>query len=172
MTRNLPAGGQPPPASTAAPARSKRAQRAPRPGSPQVRPRQAAQQTQSRPRQAQPQPWPCRAPRDGSAPDASAPPLRVTIGSPASLLAVVPGLLGFEPGNSIVVIGTEAPGSAVRVTLRYDVPDPRRTSAVAAIDAWADTVLAGGADSGPGGAAPQDAALIRDVADGLLGVAL
>jgi Domain of unknown function (DUF4192) len=138
MTRNLPADGQPPPASTAAPARSARAQRAPRPGSRQVRPRRVPQQAQAQPQQ----PWPCRAPRAGGAPDASSPPLRVRIGSPASLLAVVPGLLGFEPGNSIVVVGTESPGRAVRVTLRYDVPDPGRPSAAAALAGHAVSVLA------------------------------
>ena len=143
MTPNLPAGGQPPPASTAALTRAKRAQRAPRPGSRQVRPRQVPQQAQQAQAQAQEQrPWPCRAPRAGSAPDASAPPLRVRIGSPASLLAVVPGLLGFEPGNSIVVVGTESPGCAVRVTLRYDVPDPRRPTAAAALAGHAVSVLA------------------------------
>jgi Domain of unknown function (DUF4192) len=148
MTRNLPTGGQPPSASTAALARPERAQRAPRPGPRQVRPRQVPQQAQAQQAQAQAQqaqaqqPWPCRAPRDGGAPDASAPPLRVRIGSPASLLAVVPGLLGFEPGNSIVVVGTESPGRAVRVTLRYDVPDPRRPSAAAALAGHAVSVLA------------------------------
>ncbi|HEX9040739.1 MAG TPA: DUF4192 domain-containing protein [Trebonia sp.] len=139
MTRNLPADGQPSPsASTAAPARSKRAQRAPRQGARQARPRQAAQQAQAQPRQ----PWPGRAPRGGGAPDARTPPLRVRIGSPESLLAVIPGLLGFEPGNSIVVVGTESPGCAVRVTLRYDVPDPRRTAATAALAGHAVAVLA------------------------------
>ncbi len=32
---------------------------------------------------------------------------RVRIGSPAALLAAVPVLLGFQPGSSIVVVGTE-----------------------------------------------------------------
>ena len=50
---------------------------------------------------------------------------RVRIGSPTSLLAVIPGLLGFDPGHSIVVVGTEPRTAQVRVTLRYDVPDPR-----------------------------------------------
>ena len=49
---------------------------------------------------------------------------RVRIGSPTALLAVVPLLLGFEPGNSMVVIGTEPPRAEVRVTLRYNLPDP------------------------------------------------
>jgi len=58
--------------------------------------------------------------------DARVPPLPVRIGSPADLLAVIPGLLGFDPGRSIVVLGTEPPDSRVRLTLRYDVPDPAR----------------------------------------------
>jgi hypothetical protein len=56
---------------------------------------------------------------------------RIRIGSPASLLAVVPVLLGFEPANSMVVIGVEQPGAEVRLTLRYDLPDPGLAPAVA-----------------------------------------
>ena len=72
--------------------------------------------------------------RDASvAPDAgTAAERRIRIGSPASLLAVVPVLLGFEPGNSMVVIGVEQPGAEVRLTLRYDLPDPGLAPAVAA----------------------------------------
>jgi hypothetical protein len=33
-------------------------------------------------------------------------------------------LLGFQPGNSLVVIGTEWRHAQVRLTLRYDLPDP------------------------------------------------
>ena len=75
-----------------------------------------------------------RAGRDaGVAPDAGTPAeRRIRIGSPASLLAVVPVLLGFEPGNSMVVIGVEQPGAEVRLTLRYDLPDPGLAPAVAA----------------------------------------
>jgi hypothetical protein len=76
------------------------------------------------------------------APDTRVPPLRVRIGSPTSLLAVIPGLLGFDPGHSFVVIGAE-PGSAhVRVTLRYDVPDPGRPRVAAALARHAVSVLA------------------------------
>ena len=61
----------------------------------------------------------------GVAPDAgTVAERRIRIGSPASLLAVVPVLLGFEPGNSMVVIGVGQPGAEVRLTLRYDLPDP------------------------------------------------
>jgi Domain of unknown function (DUF4192) len=56
---------------------------------------------------------------------------RIRIGSPASLLAVVPVLLGFEPGNSVVVIGIEETGAEARLTLRYDLPDPGLAPAVA-----------------------------------------
>jgi L-cysteine:1D-myo-inositol 2-amino-2-deoxy-alpha-D-glucopyranoside ligase len=70
--------------------------------------------------------------------------------------------------------------AAVRERLADDLDAP---GAVAAVDAWADTVLAAGAAGGrppgsaasggaAGGASPQDAALVRDAADALLGVAL
>jgi L-cysteine:1D-myo-inositol 2-amino-2-deoxy-alpha-D-glucopyranoside ligase len=54
--------------------------------------------------------------------------------------------------------------ATVRERLADDLDAP---GAVAAIDAWADAVL-----GDVGGAAPGDAALIRDTADALLGVAL
>ncbi|TVZ04444.1 DUF4192 domain-containing protein [Trebonia kvetii] len=60
----------------------------------------------------------------GAAPDTSTPGLRVRIGSPESVLAVIPGLLGFDPRHSFVVIGAELARREVRVTLRYDLPDP------------------------------------------------
>jgi L-cysteine:1D-myo-inositol 2-amino-2-deoxy-alpha-D-glucopyranoside ligase len=69
-----------------------------------------------------------------------------------------------------LVAGTPAVPAAdavlatVRERLADDLDSP---GAVAAIDAWADAVLAG-----PDGAEPGDAALIRDTADALLGVAL
>jgi hypothetical protein len=74
--------------------------------------------------------------------DARVPGLRVRIGSPTSLLAVVPGLLGFDPGHSFVVIGTEPGTALVRITLRYDVPDPRRPRVAAALARHAVSVLA------------------------------
>ncbi len=68
----------------------------------------------------------------GVAPDAgTATERRIRIASPASLLAVVPVLLGFEPDNSMVVIGIEEPGAEVKLTLRYDLPDPGLAPAVA-----------------------------------------
>ena len=60
-------------------------------------------------------------PRAAQAPEPS---LIVRAGSPAALLAVVPHLLGFVPEASLVVIGTGPPRHRIRVTLRYDLPDP------------------------------------------------
>jgi hypothetical protein len=108
------------PNSTTASARPRRPQRRPRP-------------EQSRARQAP------RVP--GGALDARVPPLRVRIGSPTSLLAVIPGLLGFDPGHSIVVIGTEPRTAQVRVTLRYDVPDPRHPHVATALASHAVGLL-------------------------------
>ncbi len=48
--------------------------------------------------------------------------IRVT--TPASLFSVIPHLLGFQPVNSLVVIGTDSSSHKARVTLRYDLPDP------------------------------------------------
>jgi len=48
----------------------------------------------------------------------------ISAGSPTAILAIVPALLGFEPGHSFVVIGTEQPRGRVHVTLRFDLPDP------------------------------------------------
>ena len=74
--------------------------------------------------------------------DARVPQLPVRIGSPAALLAVIPGLLGFAPGDSVVVVGTEPPAGQVRVTLRYDVPDPGDPAAARALAGHAVSVLA------------------------------
>jgi Domain of unknown function (DUF4192) len=77
---------------------------------------------------------PRRSDQSANPPDARTPQQRVRIGSPLTLLAVVPGLLGFEPADSIVVIGTGQPGAEVQLTLRYDLPDPaapRRAAAIA-----------------------------------------
>jgi hypothetical protein len=67
-------------------------------------------------------------PRPQQAPDALVDPpddpILVHAGSPEELLAVVPHLLGFVPQASLVVIGIEPPRHRVKVTLRYDLPDP------------------------------------------------
>ena len=64
-------------------------------------------------------------PANPQAPDTlQAEPVQVRAGSPESLLAVVPHLLGFVPQASLVVIGLEALHDRIKVTLRYDLPDP------------------------------------------------
>ncbi|HWG01067.1 MAG TPA: DUF4192 domain-containing protein [Trebonia sp.] len=66
--------------------------------------------------------------RAGSAKRASSksPDAAIRVTSPVSLLTLVPSLLGFQPGNSMVIIGIEPPRARVRLTLRYDLPDPPR----------------------------------------------
>jgi hypothetical protein len=66
-------------------------------------------------------------------PDTGVPGRSVRISSPASLLAVIPAILEFQPANSLVVIGTERPRDQVRVTFRYDLPDPRHPERAAAL---------------------------------------
>jgi len=101
MTPNLPAAAQPPHPAAQRQRPRRRQPPGPRPGG--------------------------QAPRAArGALDTRVPPLPVRIGSPAALLAVIPGLLGFAPGHSIVILGTEPPGAQVRLTLRYDMPDPAR----------------------------------------------
>jgi hypothetical protein len=75
-------------------------------------------------------------------PDARTPQQRVRIGSPLTLLAVVPGLLSFQPADSIVVIGTGQPGAEVQLTLRYDLPAPAVPRAAAAIADGVTSILA------------------------------
>ena len=66
-------------------------------------------------------------------------PLRA--GSPAELLAIIPHLLGFVPESSLVLIGTEPRRSRVKVTLRYDLPDPPDADLAADIAAHAVGVI-------------------------------
>jgi hypothetical protein len=63
--------------------------------------------------------------------------------SPAALLAVVPHLLGFIPQASVVVIGTAPPRDRIRVTLRYDLPDPAGLGVAADLAVHAAGVIAG-----------------------------
>ncbi len=66
---------------------------------------------------------------------------RVRAGSPAAILAVVPYLLGFRPESSLVVIGVEPPDGSIKVTMRYDLPDPADTELAADIAAHALGVI-------------------------------
>ena len=50
--------------------------------------------------------------------------LVVRVKSPTTLLTVIPHLLGFRPQASVVVVGCAPPRDRIKVTLRYDLPDP------------------------------------------------
>ena len=65
----------------------------------------------------------------------------VRVDSPTALLAVIPRLLGFIPQASVVVIGTSPPRSRIRVTLRYDLPDPPGLGVAADLAAHAADVI-------------------------------
>ena len=69
-------------------------------------------------------------------------PLPLRADSPTSLLAIIPTLLGFMPEASLVLIGTEPSGGTVKVTLRYDLPDPPGVGIAADIAAHGVGVLA------------------------------
>ena len=62
---------------------------------------------------------------------------RIRPSSTAELLGTVPHLLGFAPQASLVVLVTGPPRDQIKVTLRYDLPDPPATGAVADIAAHA-----------------------------------
>jgi hypothetical protein len=80
-------------------------------------------------------------PQNPQAPQDREPALVVRAGSPAALLRLVPHLLGFMPEASLIVIGVAPPRDRIRVTLRYDLPDPPEPDLVAEIAAHALGVL-------------------------------
>jgi hypothetical protein len=91
--------------------------------------------------------------------------------SPEALLALVPHLLGFMPEASLVVIGTERPRGGVKVTLRYDLPDPSGVGVAADLAAHAIGVLRAqeittmvAVGYGPGALVDLVAAEVRDAA--------
>jgi hypothetical protein len=67
--------------------------------------------------------------------------VRLTLDDPESILAAVPHLLGFYPSRSLVVLGLGARQGRVRVTFRYDLPDPADGAVAAEIADHAVTVL-------------------------------
>ena len=73
--------------------------------------------------------------------DQQQPTLVVRAGSPAALLRLIPHLLGFVPEASLIVIGVAPPRDRIRVTLRYDLPDPPAANLVAEIAEHALGVL-------------------------------
>jgi hypothetical protein len=66
---------------------------------------------------------------------------QLRVGSAASVLAVVPGLLGFHPTDSLVVIGAGPPRGRIQVAFRYDLPEPPDSGAAAKIAAHAAAIL-------------------------------
>jgi hypothetical protein len=80
-------------------------------------------------------------PQNPQAPQDREPTLVVRAGSPAALLRLVPHLLGFMPEASLIVIGVAPPRDRIRVTLRYDLPDPPAADLAAEIAAHALGVL-------------------------------
>jgi hypothetical protein len=65
----------------------------------------------------------------------------ITAGTPEAMLALVPHLLGFYPSQSLVVVGLSGKRHRVRVTFRYDVPDPADPELCADIAEHAASVL-------------------------------
>jgi Domain of unknown function (DUF4192) len=61
--------------------------------------------------------------------------------TPKEFLPVVPHLVGFMPESSLVVIGLAPPRDRVRVTLRYDLPEPPDEDVIADLAAHAVGVL-------------------------------
>jgi hypothetical protein len=75
-------------------------------------------------------------------PPAARPVPLLRVGSPDSMLAVIPGLLGFHPTQSLVVVGAGPPRGRIQVAFRYDLPEPPDPGAAAKIAAHATAVLA------------------------------
>jgi Domain of unknown function (DUF4192) len=73
--------------------------------------------------------------------DPQQPSLVIRAGSPSALLRLIPHLLGFVPEASLVVIGVAPPRDRIKVTLRYDLPDPPAADLAAEIAAHALGVL-------------------------------
>jgi len=96
--------------------------------------------------------------------DPTTPAVRIRAGSPAALLAIIPHLVGFVPQSSMVVVGTEARKCAVRITLRYDLPDPASQELADDIAGHAAAVLAAQGLPGAAAAGYGPAGLVRPVA--------
>jgi Domain of unknown function (DUF4192) len=131
-------------------------------------PTTAAQPKPSAPAPRRPPAKPRRSGQAANPPDTRTPQQRVRISSPLTLLAVIPGLLGFEPADSLVVIGTGQPGAEVQLTLRYDLPEPAARREAAAIADGVTNILtvqhittAAAVGYGPDGAVAPVASALR-----------
>ncbi|HET9898926.1 MAG TPA: DUF4192 domain-containing protein, partial [Streptosporangiaceae bacterium] len=51
-------------------------------------------------------------------------PVKVRVVGPVALLAAVPYLVGYQPENSLVMVGLGGPHGRVKLAFRYDLPDP------------------------------------------------
>ncbi len=60
----------------------------------------------------------------GAQPAAAEPEARIRVSSVAGFLAIVPHLLGFHPGRSMVVVGLNERRGRIMLAFRYDLPDP------------------------------------------------
>jgi hypothetical protein len=69
------------------------------------------------------------------------PSARIRIGSAEGILAVIPHLLGFHPGASVVVLGICGRTARIRLTCRYDLPNPPAREGAAEIAAHAVAAL-------------------------------
>jgi hypothetical protein len=88
--------------------------------------------------------WPARQPVPAGARGSRKPQIKVA--SIGDLLAVIPHLLGFHPDVSLVVVALTGrrPGTSagrIKVTFRYDLPDPPDPKAAGAITEHAVAVL-------------------------------
>ena len=95
----------------------------------------------------------------------------VRITSPESLVRFVPRLLGFQPSNSMVLMGTEPPRARVRLTLRYDLPDPADPDLPREIARHAVAVLGAQCIRTAVGVGYGPSALVTPVADAIREVA-
>lgn len=66
---------------------------------------------------------------------------RVRVGSADDILAVVPHLLGFNPADSLVVLGIGGAHARIRLAFRYDIGDPLPDGVAAEIAEHAAMVL-------------------------------
>lgn len=95
----------------------------------------------------------------------------VSLRGPAELLAAVPGLLGYVPEESVVLIAVGPAGRHVTQCVRCDIPPPSQVSVTAdqlaaataeARPSFVDVVIVGGGSLGPRGSPPR-----RDVAEAI-----